>query len=402
MADEQKGFIFNDRSKQDNYGIQIQIFESQISELTGDDPIVKSCYILFKYLVDLKTKCANASVEELPDLKQNFKKCRYVLQFLIEVALGDRELPFELPQDLSPENLLSDVWEEEEAIAVSIEDCSGWEGGESVAHLILSLFWQERSKQTVRVQPELFYHDPKTDAIECLPLSDRDIYPVKIPDFPDVLQPLVTFAEKRLRTISCDSLKPWQLTINLLVPIELLCYPLKQWCGESSQLTCQYPIVVRCSDRFDMDNDRAHYFYNQLLAGWQRFSRFAQHIRQLNWLKPDGCWQGDLEGFGGLQCFGDWLKPDDLDRWGKLVESGIPLALWMYETGSDRELIAQTFDWLTDCSCSEFLRRTRQERREPCRLSVSSPGYHLGVFYENPNYVPTVLQEEEQFFSWAG
>lgn len=402
MADEQKGVNINDDGTLNNYGKIIQNIGLQISELTGDDPIVKSCLILFNDLVALQKKCANTSVEELPDLKQNFKKCRSVLQFLIEVALGDRELPFELPQDLSIENLLSDVWEEEEAIAISIEDRSGWEGGELVAHLIVALFWQERSKQTVRVQPELFYHDPKTDAIECLPLSAQDGLTVTIPNFPNFLQRLVTFAEKRLRKISCDSLKPWQLTINLLVPIELLCYPLKQWCGESSRLTCQYPIVVRCSDRFDMENDRADYFHNQLLRGWQRFSRFAQHIHQLNWLKPDRCWQDDLEQFEGLQCFGDWLKPDDLDRWGKLVESGIPLALWMYETGSDRELIAQTFDWLTDCSCSEFLRRTRQERREPCRLSVSSPGYHLGVFYENPNYVPTVLQEEEQFFSWAG
>ena len=57
--------------------------------------------------------------------------------------------------------------------------------------------------------------------------------------------------------------------------------------------------------------------------------------------------------------------------------------------------IAQTFARLTDCCHEEFLDRVRSERR-------GSDSIPFGVFYENPNYLPTVAEtSEEQFFRWG-
>lgn len=406
MVDEQKGIIANDNANVNFNGPVYLSFETQLSQPPKQprrELIEKACKILHCHLGDLENldqEYIHDSGFEKADLTKQLEKCKKRLNFFIEVRDGDRNLPFDLPSTFSIENLLSEVWEDKPPSSL-ISDQMSFDSEEYSAHLIIAVFWQERSKQKVRVQPELCYCDASIKEIDRIPLSKQDTYFITISDFPDFLKKLVNFASKKLDQ---NSIQDWQLTVNLFLPVDLLCCSLKQWCGESSELTQQYPLVVRCSDRFNPEQSDAPYLHNQLKKGWKRFSKSATILRQLQWIKPDKSWQGDLEQYQGLQCLGGWLKSGEqyFKCWLKLVESGIPLALWMCESQTNLATITQTFDSLTDCSQSEFLQRVRGERRQPCVSSIPKSGYHLGVFYEDPNYVPTVLEEEEQFFDWAG
>lgn len=273
---------------------------------------------------------------------------------------------------------------------------------EEPAHLTIAVFHDLEKKQSIRVQTELCYLDPETRALAKISLLENAAS-VAIAEFSKFLQKLVSFADRKLSQIYRDDVKPWQLIIDLFVPIEKLCDSLKYWCGESSQLAREYPLVLRCSDRFNPEIDKAFYLHNQIKKGWQRLSSSETPLKQIDWVQPDDSFDDDLEPYAGLQCFGQWLRSGEsyFDRWVKLVESGIPLALWTCGVRAERDSIAQTFDWLTDCDRVEFLKRVRTERRQPHALSIANPGSHLGVFYEDPNYVPTVPQDEdEQFFSW--
>ncbi|MCT7965366.1 hypothetical protein NG799_03335 [Laspinema sp. D1] len=270
------------------------------------------------------------------------------------------------------------------------------------AHLTIAVFPDLQRKQSIRILPELYYDDPKEAEIALIPLVE-DTCSEAIAKFPEVLHGLVKYVTtNKLRALH-KGINPVELTIYLFLPVEFLGYSLKYWCSESSKLATSYPVVVGCSDRFNPDRDDSWRLHNQLKKGWERLSKSATALRQVKWIQPDESFNGDLERYAGLQCFGHWLKSGEkyLDRWEKLVESGIPLALWMCEVEADREAIAQTFNSLTDCNVSEFLQRVRQERRQPS-ISVANSGYHLGVFYEDPNYVPTVppQDEDEPFFSW--
>jgi hypothetical protein len=409
MMDEQKGIIANDNANINFNGPVYLSFEAKLSQslkLPPRELIEKACKKLHNRLGYLEQEYIEASGFEAADLKKKLEKCKKRLQFFIDVREGKCDLPFELPTDCSIETLLSDVWDDRPP-ALSISEQVNRGNPPYLAHLIIAIFWQERSKERVRVQPELCYHHPNKTEKHCISLRSQDRSQdsdlVKLSEFHKYLKKLVDFAAKKLDKRTQNSIQNWQLIINLFLPVDLLRYSLKQWCGESSPLTQQYSLVVRCSDRFNPEQSNAPYLHNQLKKGWQRFCKSATQLRQLNWIQPTLSWQGDLEQYEGVQCLGDWLKSDEqyLKCWRKLVESGIPIALWMCEAMTNQTTITQTFDSLTDCSSSEFLERVRRERRQPCVSSIPQSGYHLGVFYEDPNYVPTVLEEEEQFFSWA-
>ena len=273
-------------------------------------------------------------------------------------------------------------------------------------HLVIAVFWQEPSKQKCRVQPKLCYRDMKTRELlqESLLKDDCSIV---LKDFPVFLKKLVDFTIEKLSNLFLDPIHPWKLTIELFVPMDLLCSPLAKWCGQDGELLRSRSIVMGCSDRFDPNQTaESANLHNQLKGGWQRFQdrvpdQNSSKLQNLGWLKSDLAHQEDFEAYSGFQCYGDWLKPDSqyLKNWQELVKSGIPLALWMCEGQPQRETIEATFNRLTDCTRFEFLdqiRKIRTEQRKICN-------YCVGVFYEDPNYVPEIPRTaEKQFFSWPG
>lgn len=140
--------------------------------------------------------------------------------------------------------------------------------------------------------------------------------------------------------------------------------------------------------------------------GWQRFQekvpdQVGSVLQNLGWLNSDIAYRENFEIYSGFRCYGEWLKPEEqfTENWQKLIQSGIPLALWMCEGQPQREAIEATFDRLIDSTRFEFLDRiplVREEQQRTCN-------YCVGVFYEDPNYVPEVPRpKEEQFFSWPG
>jgi|GEM_PF-1745893 len=274
------------------------------------------------------------------------------------------------------------------------------------AHLVVAVFWQERTKQKCRVQPKLCYRDGETREVLQKSLMEDDCS-IALKDFPDFLEELVVkHTIGKLASHFSDSPHPWRLTIELFVPVDLLCSPLARWCGQSEDLL-RRPIVMGCSDRFNPDQlGRSADLHNQLKLGWQRFQKKVPDqaglkLQSVDWLNSDMARTKSFMTYSGFQCYGDWLKPDDqyLKNWQELVYSGIPLALWMCEGQPQREEIEATFNSLTDCTRFEFLEqisRIRDEQRKICNHCV-------GVFYEDPNYVPEIPRTaEKQFFSWPG
>jgi hypothetical protein len=273
-------------------------------------------------------------------------------------------------------------------------------------HLVIAIFWQERSKQKIRIRPKLCHRDSESHDIlqESLVKDDCSIL---LKDFPELFQKLVTFTIRKVARLFPDPIYPWKLTIELFVPVDLLCQPLSTWCGQSGELPKTRSIVIGCSDRFDPDRPvEAADLHNQLKHGWQRFQshvpdRYGSTLRNLSWLSSDEASQESLESFSGFRCYGGWLTPEEqsLDNWQKLVRSGIPVALWMCEGSPPRQDITSVFDRLIEGTRFEFLDRIPIIRNG---LQITS-NHCVGVFYEDPNYVPDIpLPEEEQFFSWPG
>ncbi len=379
----------------------------QVCELDSDSQLLgRICQELLNCLADLEQRRKQATGLEAEELDRKIDVCKQRLQYFTGVRCGAVEPVIPLPKNFSKEDLLRDAWggreiqTETDSDAIS-EGCS--------AHLIVALFWQDQTNQKVRVQPRIIYQCPNTGKpIAAPPQKDRS---KKLSDFPTFLQQAVDQVANKLS--GEYPTQPWKITISLFVPIELLSASLTQWCGQPSQLIRDHPIVIGCSDRFE--GSRAAKLYNKLNQGWQRFqndvpdsSEPTSTLRQLNWLQsaPSRSQAIEFEDYSGLQCLGDWLKPDPacLDRWAELVESGIPLALWLCDAQAERAAIAQKFDQLTDCNRFEFLERIRRDRRQPCNLSTAHPGYHLGVFYEDPQYAPPFVpqddDDDEQFFAW--
>jgi hypothetical protein len=267
-------------------------------------------------------------------------------------------------------------------------------------HLVIAVFWQDQHQQIVFVQPKLCYRNQETGKIDACPfarISARDCAK-KLQDFPELLEMLVdeTFNYEWERLIPASNQLPLELTIEIFLPLELLACPMSQWCGKDSEVLLDYPIVLGCSDRFQETRRRLH---NQMLKGWQNFQAAIQkdsNLTTIDWLNSDLAQTESFRDYLGFQCFGTWLKSGEkhLQNWEEFVKSGMTIALWMCEGKLQRPQIATTYQTLINCSYYEFLDQIptlRDRQRKTCEDC-------LGVFYENPNYVPEM---PNQFF-WPG
>lgn len=272
----------------------------------------------------------------------------------------------------------------------------------NLCHLVVTLFWEQQSSRKVRVHPKLYYRERSTNQVLQKPLME-DNPSVGLDYFPQFLDELVKFTARDLSGEFPDPLQPWLLSIKLFVPIDLLGDPLHTWCGRAADIFTHYSIVVGCSDRFNADHSGAAELHNQLKRGWQRFQAEIPDcdsacLTQLNWLDSDQAHMSRLEDHSGFRCFGDWLGPGEqyLEGWEKLVRSGIPIALWICEGQAERSDRDETFNCLMARSRFQFLDelpRTRDRQRSTSQMCV-------GVFYEDPTYVPDIPRKKTQFFTW--
>jgi hypothetical protein len=271
-------------------------------------------------------------------------------------------------------------------------------------HLVIAMFWQQNSRQKLRVCPKFYYRSANNREILCKNLVE-DGCSVVLKDFPAFLKKLVDCTMKQKHFTESNEL--WEITIELFVPVDLLCQPLVTWCGQSDPLLNNRPIVVGCSDRFDPDRPtEAMDLRNQLGRGWERFRQqvpdtIGHRLTNLDWLNSTNAHREPFERYSGFQCYGEWLKPDEksLENWQELVRSGIPLALWMNEGNPEYNEIEVFFNHLIDSTRFDFLERIRSLRNQHRRTC----NYCVGVFYEDLNYLPDIpLPPEEQLFVWAG
>lgn len=279
--------------------------------------------------------------------------------------------------------------------------------GKIDANLIIAVFLQNLSQRLVYIQPELYYQNPKNGDFCQKPvnrigkLEDNDEDPFVIDKFPSRLEKLLSTAFVQLEELNLASDQFWNLKINLFVPLELLSLSLIEWCG-TSEIIQNYPIIFGCSDRYNSGIEKSAELRNQLKrTWWERFQQDApdessQKLQSLKWVISDKNSELDLLKCSGLQCYGNWLRPGEqhLKYWAKLINSGIPIALWMCKNTPERAVISSIYQDLTNHTRFSFLDRLcslRAEQQQNC-------DYHLGVLYEDPNSTPT----ESKLFSWPG
>lgn len=275
-------------------------------------------------------------------------------------------------------------------------------------HLVIAIFWQKPSEKRIQIRPKFCYRDSNNREIIREDLFREDGYSEILENFPAFLTKFVDFTIcNKISRYFTNPLEPWQLTIELFVPVELLCKPLETWCGKNKDLIRNRPIVVGCSDRFNPDQpEKALDLHNQLKLGWKRFQekvpdRAGQKLKNLAWLTSATAKTESFEKYSGFQCYGDWLKPeeDHLKNWQELVRSGIPIALWICEGSIDSPEISKLFGYLIDTTRFEFLERIRLIRDQHQKTS----NHCVGVFYEDPHYVPDEPSlPVKQFFVWPG
>ncbi|MGB3518696.1 MAG: caspase family protein [Elainellaceae cyanobacterium] len=271
---------------------------------------------------------------------------------------------------------------------------------ENSFHLVIAFYIEgTRKRRKVRVRPNLYYRDRSTKQVLQKPLA-KDHSPIDLDSLPQSLEDLVNRTTEYLANKFRDRLQPWLLSIKLFVPIDWLGAPLHTWCGKAANIFTRYSIVVGCSDRFNDGYSGAAELHNQLKRGWQRFQADAPdsngaRLTQLNWLDSDQATMSRLEDYSGFRCFGDWLGPGEqyLEGWKEIVSSGIPIALWMCEGHAERPEREAIFNSLIVHSRFQFLEEIRRTRD----LQRKSSQTYVGVFYEDPNYVPNVFQQNPMF-----
>ena len=275
-------------------------------------------------------------------------------------------------------------------------------------NLVIAIFWTEKTAHKFRIQPKFCLTEPKTNQIIQEPLTEENTFKendsVDSKKIPDLIQKNISFAIKKLDEYFPDPIKPWKLVISLFVPVDLLSFPLSYWCGKDNDRSLEYPIVLGCSDRFDPSRSQdAAGMRNNLKKGWQRLqkdlsqSQFKLH--GISWLNSDQASTCTLKSYSGFQCYGNWLKSgkEYLTNWQELIKSGIPLALWMEKGELEREKIKDNFYKLTDYHHLNFLEYIPDHRDEQWKTYED----YVGIFYEDPNYVPDFPRSEvEQFFAW--
>ena len=338
--------------------------------------------------VDSNAKFAlKKQIEECEDSRKRIE--RAVSEF------SKKESFLDLPTDVSLEEG-SDLLERSNPQAVlQAEDTSGGLEDPYSAHLAIAVFLQGEDDQKIYLQHRLFYYDAgDIVSIKLVVPQEPDALPIK--QFPAMLKVLSEAAAIHLSQHLAQSFEPWELTIALFVPLELLCLPISRWCGPHADLWKDYPIVLGCSDRFHpMRPGDAARLLNKMTRGWRRFQRSIpdedrEPLKKLRWLDSDRAAEESFESYAGFQCFGTCLKPDQtaLNSWQELVESGIPLALWVCGGQSERAAVEPTFRRIVEYTRFEFLEEVRIIRAEQQKRGQNL----VGVFYEDPNYAIKLSQ----------
>ena len=281
------------------------------------------------------------------------------------------------------------------------------------AHLVVAVFWEgERKLRKFRVCPKLCYRDHTTQKVVHRPLATKEgidqysVFQNKIPEF---LKKLHAFGIMELRRLFPDMAQSWRLSIELFLPVDLLCLPLSAWCGQDGEFFSKHPIVVGCSDRFDpLRPAKAIELHNQLQMGWERFRRkvpdkVGSSLLNLEWLDSKKAGQKSLAAYAGFRCYGNWLVPGEWEkldsvsqkRWTDLVGFGIPLALWICQGELTAPARGKVFKRLASGTRIELLEQIPIIRDEQWKTS----GHCVGVFYEDLNYVP---KPSGSYFSFPG
>lgn len=285
---------------------------------------------------------------------------------------------------------------------------------ENSAHLVVTVFWKgEKNLKQFRVSPKLCYFDSQNSQIVHTPLAkEEDIDTKTVPQncFSDFLKGLHTFALRKLRNSVAD--RPWKLSIELFLPLDLLCLPLSTWCGKDDTLISKHSIVIGCSDRFDEDRpDDAINLYNQLELQWQRFlatvpDQAGSSLQDLDWLDSTQLATGSLAACQGFRCLGGWLIPGEWNHldatikrnWKELIGFGVPLALWICQGDLAVSGRRQVFNSLAQGTRFDLLDKIPIERNIGHRS-----GQCVGVLYEDLNYAPERPKlPEQRLFSWPG
>lgn len=290
------------------------------------------------------------------------------------------------------------------------------------AHLIFYVTTSQTDpKNSVLVRAELHFFDVQTRRIQPEPIdllpedspvaSEGSERAYKIANLASQLDRACHEAAMRLRVLRREKrfqgkLKP---IVELFLPLHLLDNSLATWCSDCSRLPANYPIVVRSSERIQDESSDAITAYDNLWEAWETWfpkerEQFpevgvSRGLHELTWLESAENRRPNFKKCAGVKCFGHWLTPGSA-RWGELIEAGTPFAFWLCDCDilpAERHAI---FDRLTEGDRFQLLSAICDERHCSESPNVPPGGHHLGVFYEDINYLPTVSPFYEDLASY--
>lgn len=382
-----------------------EIGSSQALQTVADDLITH-----FQQLGDV-CDLVEALIRERPRNPQVLNLKEQILPALQASA----ELQF-LETQVSPEQLIEGQSTYPNSIVVrETKKAEALIEPENYAHLVVAIFWEgERKLRKFRACPKLCCRDHATQKVFHTSLGmkdDTDQYSVTRDKMPEFLKNLYSQGIIELRELFPDMKQSWRLSIELFLPVELLCLPITIWCGQDGDLLRKYPILVGCSDRFDPSRPgQAIVLHNQLQMGWERFlqkvpDQVGSTLQHLDWLDSNRAKNKSLAAYAGFRCYGNWLVPGeweklDLDtqkRWQDLIEFGIPLALWICQGNASRQKRATVYNQLINGTRYDLLAQIPITRDAQWKTN----GHCVGVFYEDLDYLPELPKPREQTrFSW--
>ncbi|MEM8640964.1 MAG: effector-associated domain EAD1-containing protein [Cyanobacteria bacterium P01_G01_bin.54] len=333
---------------------------------------------------------------------------RHTVLEKLQADLGDRLLDTQKHANLSTKRTIPAG---EVGVAKPSKAPLGFAGeAPRTAHLVIGVFHQGTDDKTVMVHPQICYWDAEQQSVRRLapqafpPLDIQNDSEVLLREFPTFLDGLMGIVEDeefldQFLPAAEDDHDDWTIIIHLFLPIEFLHFPLSKWCLQD--LLEDYTVVLGCSDRFTKSSGNRQKknpsrLRNKLKKGWRKLQETSatpekgHNLQNAAWLTSAAeCSTLVFENYSGFQCYGEFLKSGVayIQNWQRIIEAGMPIALWMCSAQSPCPQAGAIFQQLINGTCVELMEKILNTRRQQFLNQEAC----VGLFYETPDYTPEIV-----------
>ena len=306
-----------------------------------------------------------------------------------------------------------------EAITPQVNDVAARTSTEAAPHLLI---WAKlsRAQGTYPVDawfiPDAHQYDAQaSQGYQSLPVMAKYDQPIPPADLPQLLQDCLADCAELSLSLGQEADLITKLTINLLLPLELLqealewegAYPTDatSWLSMVEAMVepigTRYQFVVRSSERLTKDYVRA-----QCLGLWQAKWKDFQNLET-----QQAC-HALMDGTGPPKQVLSALKaphkvglkiatlpdqpPGKQPLFQMLLISGAPVAIWLRHTPSQVACCADVLDALLSCCLQTLPNSVLTARKEVFEQDFPKDahiGHHLSLLWEDPHLVPPATKD---------